>query len=201
MRNIQRFEACWWPILCMPLSVKIQFPGLKRGWSEREASQAVSQVLLSANKSLQNKYLNEKGEKKKLVWPISSSKNSWGGPRKKNVMQREWVLKIRWKLNKLLEKRGEGRGEERSSYLSFQVPLGQGQMPQHSIFSFAKQVRSLANTLSSAGLAKSGRKTFIFKGRQHILVIEPDLLYKQARRANFYIKPITFTSARPRIAK
>lgn len=118
MRNIQRFEACWWPILCMSLSVKIQFPGLKSGWSEREASQAVSQVLLSANKSLQNKYLNE-GWKKKLVWPISSSKNSWGGPWKKNVMQREWVLKIRWKLNKLLEKRGEERGGEKRGVLIF----------------------------------------------------------------------------------
>lgn len=74
-------------------------------------------------------------------------------------------------------------------------------MPQHIIFSFAKQVQSLDNTLSSAGLVKSGRKTFIFKGRQHILIIEPDLLYKQGRRTNFYIKPITFPSTRSCIAK
>lgn len=60
------------------LSVKIQFLGLKRGWSKREASQAVSQVLLSANKSLQNKYLNEKGQKNNLSGQYPAAKIAEG---------------------------------------------------------------------------------------------------------------------------
>lgn len=58
----------------LALSVKIQFLGLKGGQIEGETAQAVSQVPFSANKSLQNKYLNEKSKKKKkLAWPISTS--------------------------------------------------------------------------------------------------------------------------------
>lgn len=48
----------------LALSVKIQFLGLKGGQIEGETSQAVSQVPFSANKSLQDKYLNEKSKKK-----------------------------------------------------------------------------------------------------------------------------------------
>lgn len=65
----------------LALSVKIQFLGLKGGQIEGETSQAVSQVPFSANKSLQDKYLNEKSKKKNnLPGQFPPAKNSCRDP-------------------------------------------------------------------------------------------------------------------------
>lgn len=165
-RGLEKFTdvARWWPTTSLfALSFKNQSHVLKRGQRETEPSQAVRQIPFSANKSLQNKYLNEKNEKKNnLYGRFPPAKYSCRGPwwKKCNAKKIDAKNKVR--------KKQVTEGEKFSP--KFLWVSSRCLSTVYFLFS-AKQVQSLGNTLSSARLANSGRKPLIFKASQHILVI------------------------------